>query len=86
VEFPVTEILVLALLLGVVWGLPNSQQWLGRFQTGLGALARTPAPGSSGLFVWQPTVAFGMIVGCVGFFSLMRALSAAPTEFLYFKF
>jgi alginate O-acetyltransferase complex protein AlgI len=91
VDVPTTELLFTAFLLVIVWALPNTQQWLRRFETGLGSQPKASALEHQGgvlrrLFVWRPTVAFGMIVGCVGFFSLMRALSAAPSEFLYFKF
>lgn len=88
------EFLFIALLLAIVWGLPNTQQWLRRFETAIGtrpaqgAAAREAGTGGvlARLLVWQPTVAFGVIVGCIGFYSLMRAVSAAPSEFLYFKF
>ena len=91
VDFPTTEALFVAFLLVIVWALPNTQQWLRRFETGLGSQPKASVFEHQGgvlrrLFVWRPTVAFGVIVGCVGFFSLMRALSAAPSEFLYFKF
>jgi alginate O-acetyltransferase complex protein AlgI len=85
------EFLFIALLLAIVWGLPNTQQWLRLFDTALDVgPTRGPAQTKGGLLdrllVWRPTLAFGAIVGCIGFFSLMRALSAAPSEFLYFKF
>jgi alginate O-acetyltransferase complex protein AlgI len=94
VESPVAEFAFIALLLAIVWALPNAQQWLRRFETALGtgpraaSAAQEPSRhrGLGRLLVWQPTVTFGVIVGCIGFFTLMRALSAAPSEFLYFKF
>ncbi len=91
VDFPTTELLFIAFLLVIVWALPNTQQWLRRFETGLGAQPKVSTLEHYGgvlgrLFVWRPTMAFGVIVGFIGFFTLMRALSAAPTEFLYFKF
>ncbi len=91
VDFPMTEILFVAFLLVIVWALPNTQQWLRQFETALGAQPKASAMERKGgalawLLVWRPTVAFGVLVGCIGFFSLMRALSAAPSEFLYFKF
>ncbi len=91
VDFSTTELLFIAFLLVIVWTLPNTQQWLRRFETGLGSQPKVSALEHYGgvlgrLFVWRPTMAFGVIVGFIGFFTLMRALSAAPTEFLYFKF
>ena len=91
VELPMTQLVSIAALLAIVWLLPNTQQWMGRFETGLGSQAggAAPAPGRrvAGLIpAWRPTVAFGVLVGCVGFVTLMRALSAAPSEFLYFQF
>jgi D-alanyl-lipoteichoic acid acyltransferase DltB (MBOAT superfamily) len=91
VDSPVNEAMFVTLLLVIVWVFPNTQQWLRRFETGLGTQPRESAAERRGglaarLAVWRPTAAFGVAVGVVGFFSLMRALSAAPSEFLYFKF
>jgi alginate O-acetyltransferase complex protein AlgI len=72
-------------LLVIVWFLPSTEQWLGRYATALGA----PFKGGDGRNIvpsWRPTVAFGAIVGCICFVSLMRAFSVAPSEFLYFQF
>ena len=38
------------------------------------------------LATWRPTVACGAVIGVVGFVALARALSVAPSEFLYFQF
>ena len=81
----------LALMFAIVWALPNSQQWLGRFETALGTGRKAVPPGwlppvLNRIMLWRPNVAFGVLVGCVGFFALMRAVSVAPSEFLYFKF
>ena len=81
----------LLLLFFITYALPNTQQWLRLFETSLGGEPKPSALAQrsrllSRILVWRPTVAFGIIVGCVGFFSLMRAVSAAPSEFLYFKF
>lgn len=76
-----------ALALLIVWTMPNSQQWLRHYRTALG-----PQPARSWLqerfaqTTWRPTAAIGLAAGCVSFFTLLRAMSAAPTEFLYFQF
>jgi len=85
--FRPSDLLPLAGLLVFVWALPNTQQWLGHFRTALNWRPRTywietlwPA------FSWRPKATFAVLVGLVGFFALARALSHAPTEFLYFQF
>ena len=76
-------------LLAMVWVLPNTQQWLRHYRTALNA---KPGPGwlerwrITPLAVWRPSLACGIVVGMVSFLALARALSAAPSEFLYFKF
>jgi hypothetical protein len=76
-------------LLAIVWLLPNTQEWLRRFPTGLGELRepgwleRRLAPiGSS----WQPSAAIGVAVGLLAFLAVAKAISAAPPEFIYFNF
>ena len=88
------QAIAIACLLLVVWTMPNTQQWMRHTRTALGA---APAPGwleSLGarigarlpLAAWRPTVACGALVGALGFVALARALSVAPSEFLYFQF
>lgn len=83
------QAIAIAGLLAMVWILPNTQQWLRHYRTALNAkpgpswLERLPA---LPLAVWRPTIACGALIGIVSFFALARALSAAPSEFLYFKF
>jgi len=82
---------LMALLFAIVWLFPNTQEWLRRFPTGLGAIRE---PGwlerkltSVGIVTaWRPSPAFAVIVGLIGFFAVTRALSAAPSEFIYFNF
>ncbi|MBV1797768.1 MBOAT family O-acyltransferase [Siccirubricoccus sp. G192] len=87
--FRLPQALVLALLLLVVWALPNTQQWMRHYRTALEArpgaswLERFPA---LPLVVWRPSLACGALVGVIAFFALARALSVAPSEFLYFQF
>src|SRR5882757_3991020 len=75
-------------LLAIVWLLPNTQEWLRRFPTGLGEL-RPPGllerQAASLLRIgWRPSTAFAVIVGVLGFFAIAKAISAAPPEFIYF--
>ena len=77
----------MALLLAVVWLLPNSQEWMHRYRTALAWRPRAswleqrwPA------VAWRPKAGLGFAVGALGFFTLAIALSVAPTEFLYFQF
>ena len=85
--FNLKRLYPLPLLLFVVWALPNTQQWLRHYRTALGYRGAAwwlermlPAA------AWRPTPLFGVLVGIFGVFALIRALSLAPTEFLYFQF
>lgn len=80
-----TAAIVIALI--AVWTLPNAQQWLRNYRTALGA----PPPLNwlqkrLSVAVWRPSAAAGFVAGTVCFFTLLRAMSEAPTEFLYFQF
>jgi D-alanyl-lipoteichoic acid acyltransferase DltB (MBOAT superfamily) len=88
--FKAPQAATIAGLLLVVWTMPNTQQWMRHYRTALDA-----RPGPSWLerlgawlplTTWRPTVACGAAVGVIGFFALARALSVAPSEFLYFQF
>jgi alginate O-acetyltransferase complex protein AlgI len=97
VEFHTTELLtrrqvgLMGILLAIVWFFPNTQEWLRRYPTGLGNI-RDPGWlerkfASIGILTaWHPTPAFAVALGVVGFFALTRALSSAPSEFIYFNF
>jgi alginate O-acetyltransferase complex protein AlgI len=74
-------------LLFIVWTMPNSQQLMRHYRTALAAqpkpsLLQTTFPAA----VWQPNAVIGFAIGWLGFFLIIRAISAAPTEFLYFQF
>jgi D-alanyl-lipoteichoic acid acyltransferase DltB (MBOAT superfamily) len=85
------ELLWLPVLFGIVWFLPNVEQWMRHYQTALGPKLRSIWY-EGGFFqgspvaVWHPTVACGCIVSALGMCALFKAFSNAPTEFLYFKF
>jgi alginate O-acetyltransferase complex protein AlgI len=81
----------LALLFGIVWLMPNVEQWMRHYQTGLAPKMKAiwydrKRLADSPLAAWHPTVACGVIVGAIGVTALLRAFSSAPTEFLYFQF
>ena len=82
-----TDLLRIGLLLVFVWALPNSTQWLRDYPTALGLASER---GWLERFVpaarWRPSMATGLTVGAVSVVTLLYALSAAPTEFLYFQF
>jgi len=86
-HFGLSQMLWIAGLLFVVWALPNSQQLMRNYRTALAA-----QPRKSWLqrvfprYVWRPTAIVGFSIGLLGFFLVIRAISAAPTEFLYFQF
>jgi hypothetical protein len=81
------DLLRVALLLAAVWMLPNSTQWLRDYPTALGLASER---GWLERFVpaarWRPSTPTGLALGAVSVVTLLYALSAAPTEFLYFQF
>lgn len=85
--FSAQQGLRIAVGLAVVWTLPNAYQWLRGFQV---ALDRKPHPSGMQLrfpFVrWRPSPLVGAAVGSMATVTILYALSAAPTEFLYFQF
>ena len=86
-HFGLTQVLWIAGLLVVVWGLPNAQQWLRGYRTALVAQTRPSwLQAAFPILVWRPASLIGLAVGWLGFFLIIRAISAAPTEFLYFQF
>jgi alginate O-acetyltransferase complex protein AlgI len=75
----------------IVWCLPNTQQFLRNYPTSLGPVRgptwiETRLRAASAVFLWRPTIAFGVVIGTMAFFALTKTFSSAPTEFLYFKF
>lgn len=83
------QAIALLALLAMVWLLPNTQQWLRHYRTALNA---RPGPSwlerlhALPLTVWRPSLVCGAVMGVIAFFALARALSVAPSEFLYFQF
>lgn len=86
-HFGRSHMMWIAGLLVIVWTMPNSQQLMRHYRTILAAqpkpsLLQTVFPA----IVWRPNAVVGFAVGWLGFFLIIRAISAAPTEFLYFQF
>ena len=82
-----SDFTLIAVLLAFVWMLPNTQQWMGKFQVALNWRPREHwLTRWKPVTAWRPSPALGAALGVVGFMALARAFSAAPTEFLYFQF
>jgi D-alanyl-lipoteichoic acid acyltransferase DltB (MBOAT superfamily) len=77
----------IALALAIVWGTPNTQQWMRHYRTALNQKPRTDwIMRSHPWLTWRPTMGFGLLLGGLATFSMIRTFSQAPTEFLYFQF
>ncbi len=64
---------------------PNSQQLMRHYRTALAAAAKAKLlQATFPIAVWQPTTPIGFAVGCLGFFLVIRAISAAPDRVLVF--
>jgi Predicted membrane protein involved in D-alanine export len=73
----------LALVAGIAFLAPSTQQYLRDFQPALAPgpesrIPRTPA--------WRPTLGHGLLIGAILFLTIKRYFLLAPTEFLYFNF
>ena len=78
---------LIGVLMAFVWTLPNTQEWMQQYRTALNWRPRQSWLERRLPFItWRPVPALGVAVGIVGFFALAMAMSAAPTEFLYFQF
>ncbi len=85
--FGLVELNWILALLAAIWILPNAQQWLRNYRTALVAEQRANwLQAAYPTLVWRPASVIGFLVGGVAFFVVLRAISAAPTEFLYFQF
>lgn len=85
-NFGLSEMVWIIGLLAIVWGLPNSQQLMRHYRTALSQPRQNWLQAAIPALIWRPTSAIGFAVGWLGFFLVIRAISAAPTEFLYFQF
>ncbi len=79
------ETLIVLTGLAVVWGLPNTQQWVGLAERS-SRQAVTGARAWLEQLGWSPRPVHGFVVGAVLSIALLRNFGAAPAEFLYFAF
>jgi len=70
----------LVILFGIVWGLPNTQQIMSRYEPTLGR----PIPNPFARLNWNPTYGWAILTGVLAALSLMDL--GSTTEFLYFQF
>ena len=75
-----TQALWLGCLAVIVWGLPNTQQIMGRFAPALGRVEQR----ATGLLRWQPTAGWAVAMGAVAAIGVLAV--GGTTEFLYFQF
>ncbi|OJW26841.1 MAG: hypothetical protein BGO51_03280 [Rhodospirillales bacterium 69-11] len=74
------QVLWLAALYAIVWGLPNTQQIFVRFDPALD----TVRPGGPAWLRWRPTAPWALAVGALGMVALLSL--GGTREFLYFQF
>lgn len=74
----------LALLLAIVWLLPNTWQWLEASERIAATNPQTQK--IKNILLWQPNSFFGLAIGILLFACLKTSLSATQSEFLYFDF
>jgi|SRR5919199_3266007 D-alanyl-lipoteichoic acid acyltransferase DltB (MBOAT superfamily) len=74
----------------LVWLMPNTQQWLIRYNPALTQpTAETPFSWGNNLWQrlqWRPARVFGLILGILAFMIAKSFFSAPQSEFLYFNF
>jgi alginate O-acetyltransferase complex protein AlgI len=84
-EFIASAGIFLAIAFGfaIVWGMPNTQQILARFEP---AIAPTPwdVENPAKRLLWKPTIGWALVLGVVMFAALVRIQN--PSAFLYFQF
>jgi D-alanyl-lipoteichoic acid acyltransferase DltB (MBOAT superfamily) len=74
------QILAIAFLMAVAWGLPNAYQVLGDNSP---ALQHTTGPTS---IVWRPNAWWAAGLGGLAALAVSAILTGAPSEFIYFQF
>jgi D-alanyl-lipoteichoic acid acyltransferase DltB (MBOAT superfamily) len=80
----VQQIGYMAFLLIVVWGLPNTHQFMCRFEPALDA----PAPGqlTERFLFWRPNILWAVVLTILNFVSFFMIFVGRQNEFLYFQF
>ena len=74
------ELLWIILLYAIVWGMPNTQQLLARYEPALGSVRPSPV----GWPRWRGNLSWGIVLGA-GFATALLAMGGT-SEFLYFQF
>ena len=74
------ELLWIILLYAIVWGLPNTQQLLDRYEPTLGSIRPYPI----GWLRWRANLTWGILLGA-GFATALLAMGGT-SEFIYFQF
>ena len=77
---PLTAAAGLAVLLAIVWGCPNTQQIMSRFEPALGRAIANPYP----RLTWSPTTTWAVVSGAIAALGVLAL--GGTTEFLYFQF
>ncbi|MGD1872252.1 MAG: MBOAT family O-acyltransferase [Mastigocoleus sp.] len=84
------SILWIISLLIIAWFAPNTQQWIEGKDSTLdydsNKHIQTPIESFWKRFKWKPNNIFGIILGCLMFFTIKFILEVPDSEFLYFNF
>jgi hypothetical protein len=73
-------IVLVGVLLGIVWAMPNSQQILANFSPVLDHITMPRFR----FIQWQPSIAWGFVIGLA--FAWAVGSLTNPTQFIYFQF
>ena len=79
-SLPLSAAAGLAVLLAIVWGCPNTQQIMSRFEPALGRAIANPYP----RLAWSPTTTWAVVSGAIAALGVLAL--GGTTEFLYFQF
>ncbi len=77
---PAATLVQIAVLFAIVWGTPNTQQIMHRYEPALGRAMANPYP----KFSWQPRSTWAFACGVVAALGVLAL--GGTTEFLYFQF
>ena len=83
----VAAVIALGLVWIVVWFLPNTQEWLAKFNPALGYEATTSPrkfPAFISRLAWQPSVLWALALATVAVFTLSQM--SRVSEFIYWQF
>lgn len=82
----IQQVMWIAALLVIAWALPNTQQFMARFEASLAATTVTPVDDSfhRGALQWQPSWHWALVSGIL--FGVSVLSISKTSEFLYFQF